>query len=219
MPKKKDKKEPIPDEHYRQIKEYEHHFNGLETEIRKFASAWLLAALGAIAFLIRGDITNPLVQPRVLVAIVCLMGNIGLVVLWVLDQLVYHRLLNAVFLLGLRMEYLHSKLPPIRTLMVLYSKKRGMARYIRFYYLAPMVVLTVASLIASLWWSTSDAEASASSSAVAFLSTAVCALIVAWTWWRSNHRESYAEISEGFGDSDFAQYLKDEKYEVVLSRG
>lgn len=51
----------IPDEgdldyqkNYRDIKDYEHHFNNIELEIRKLASVWLLAALGAIAYLIRG---------------------------------------------------------------------------------------------------------------------------------------------------------------------
>jgi hypothetical protein len=204
---------------YNQIKEYEHHFNNLETEIRKFASAWLLVALGAIAFLVRGAAESPLVAPKVLVPVVCLMGNIGLVVLWILDQLVYHRLLNAVFLLGLRMEYLHPNLPPIRTLMVLYSRKRGMARYIRLYYLVPMIVLALVSIIALLWWPNLESQASlapSASPAVAFCSTVMSCLIALWAWWRSNERESYDEISEGFGDPEFTQYLKKKEYETVL---
>ncbi|MGA9365512.1 MAG: hypothetical protein WBW16_14205 [Bacteroidota bacterium] len=204
---------------YNQIKEYEHHFNNLETEIRKFASAWLLVALGAIAFLVRGGAASPLVAPKVLVPVVCLMGNIGLVVLWILDQLVYHRLLNAVFLLGLRMEYLHPTLPPIRTLMVLYSRKRGMARYIRLYYLVPMIVLALVSCITLLLWPSLETQgtlALASSPAVAFCSTLMSCLIPLWAWWRSNRRESYDEISEGFGDPEFTQYLREKKYETVL---
>ncbi len=61
------------------------------------------------------------------------MGNAGLLVPWILDQLVYHRLFDAVFLLDLRMEYTDRSLPPIRTLMVLYSRKRGMARFLRLF--------------------------------------------------------------------------------------
>lgn len=42
-------------EKYQRIQVYEYHFNNLQTEIRKLASVWLLVALGAIAYLIRGE--------------------------------------------------------------------------------------------------------------------------------------------------------------------
>ena len=40
---------------YERIQMHEHHFNEMQTELRKLGSLWLLAALGAIAHLIRDD--------------------------------------------------------------------------------------------------------------------------------------------------------------------
>src|SRR4051794_3282259 len=139
------------DKAYSSIATYEHHFNDMETEVRKFASAWLLASLGAIAYLVRQQLTGLLVDAKLLIVIVCLMANLGLLILWILDQMVYHRLLNAVFLLGLRMEYMYPELPPIRTLMMVFSKKRGMARYLRFFYLVPMDALAVLATVVAIW--------------------------------------------------------------------
>ncbi len=203
---------------YGQIKDYEHHFNNLEMEIRKFASAWLLVALGAIAFIFRGGIDNPLLAPKVLIAIVCLMGNIGLVTLWVLDQLVYHRLLNAVFLLGLRMEYLDPNVPPIRTLMMLYSRKRGMARYLRLYYLIPMAVLACIAFVAVIWHIIEKREMSDWSVSLALLAPAGSLLLLLWTWWKSRRLESYDEIATGFADADFTAYLRNNQYEAILRK-
>ena len=113
----------------------------VENEIRKLASIWLLATLGAIAFIVKliyldgaGDSSSTQIDAKILIALVSFMGTLGLLVLYILDQMVYHRLLNAVFLLRLRMEYCHSFIPPIGTLMMLFSRKRGMAWYMRFYY-------------------------------------------------------------------------------------
>lgn len=185
---------------YQDIREYEHHFNNIELEIRKLASVWLLAALGAIAYLVKGaDTSTLLMKPGQLAALVCLMGNLGLLVLWILDQMVYHRLLNAVFLLGLRMEYKFKYLPPVRTLMMLYSLKRGMAGYLRLYFFIPMFVLASIALYFSPW------------------KGIACAVIPLLAYWKSKKMESYEEIAVGFDDPVFVRYLAEKKYESTLS--
>ena len=84
---------------YQRLRKYEQQYDTTQMEIRKLASIWLLAALGAVAYLVREDGSKAIVNAMILIGIVGLMGNIGLLVLWILDQLVYHSLLNAVFLL------------------------------------------------------------------------------------------------------------------------
>ena len=201
--------DPVKDDvrkNYQEIREYEQHFNSLETEIRKLASGWLLAALGAIAYLIKsaymGDPAAPaskfLVEPGLLIFFVCLAGNLGLVVLWILDQMVYHRLLNAVFLLGLMMEYKYAYLPPVRTLMMLYSLKRGMARYLRYYYFIPMAVLAGIAIYFALWIGLA------------------CALIPLLAFLKSRRLETYTEISQGFPKDGFTDYLASSGFEVTL---
>jgi hypothetical protein len=210
-------------EKYQRIQVYEHHFNNLQTEIRKLASVWLLVALGAIAYLIRGeyvgenDVTKLMIDPKLLISMVSLMGIVGLSILWVLDQMVYHRLLNATFLLGLRMEYRYTFLPPIRTLMVLLSRKRGMARFLRLFYLGPMLVLAIAS---SFWvgWYLSQSRPGGSPILVPLIIGIAALLIPAWVILKSAGMEKYHKIAEGFNDQDFVDYLREGKYEEVVQK-
>src|SRR3954467_1267945 len=188
---------PIPDsidKAYSSIETYEHHFNDMETEVRKFASAWLLASLGAIAYLVRQQLTGLLVDAKLLIVIVCLMANLGLLILWILDQMVYHRLLNAVFLLGLRMEYMYPELPPIRTLMMVFSKKRGMARYLRFFYLVPMDALALLATIVAIWRIVERSSRGVELGGVILLVLASAAVPV-WAWMTTKQAESYPEVS------------------------
>jgi len=203
-------------EKYKRMQVYEHHFNTLETEIRKLASVWLLAALGAIAYLIKGlylgdnDASKVIINAELLISIVGLMGTFGLLILWILDQMVYHRLLNSVFLMGLRMEFKHKELPPIRTLMVLFSQKHGMARYMKFYYLLPMFVLS----FVSIFFSHSYAQA-----VEVFYPVSIgygSLLIPVLVYIRSKTMEKYEEISQGFDDPEFVEYLFKKDFTRVL---
>jgi len=201
-------------EDYKAIATYEHHFNSLEAKLRELASVWLLAALGAIAFLVRQNLADALIDAKLLIGIVALMGNVGLLVLWILDQLVYHRLLNAVFLLGVRMEFVDPQLPPIRTLMMLFSRKRGMARFLRLFYLVPMLGLGAVSLAAGLW----QASSTAPWRVLPVLPGVAAVLIPVWVIWRSKRLESYEEIGSGFGDAKFDRFLLEKNYEELLRR-
>ena len=87
-------------EEYWKFVESERHFNSIQAGIRNRAATWLLAAFGAIAVLIKtSKDTTWLVPSSVLIGIVCLMATMGLLILWINDQLVYQRLLNSVFLI------------------------------------------------------------------------------------------------------------------------
>ncbi|TET67939.1 MAG: hypothetical protein E3J56_12105 [Candidatus Aminicenantes bacterium] len=206
-------------EKYQQIKEYEHRFNTIESEIRKLASGWLLVALGAIAFIVRGaylkngGTSSLMMDPKILISIVCLMANFGLLILWILDQMVYHRLLNSVFLLGLRMEYLHDNLPPIRTLMMLFSRKRGMAKYLRLYYLVPMFGLGIVSLISCFLYLNETIDSLTNVHSLICIITVIIPLFVVW---KSMNVEKYEEIAEGFKDTSFVDYLRNKNFEAVL---
>lgn len=197
---------------YPTIVSYEHHFNDLQAGLRQLASVWLMAAMGAIAWMIQEKLDTPAMDVRLLMAIVCTLGNAGLLIIWILDQLVYHRLLNAVFLLGLRMEYLDPQLPPIRSLMMLFSRKRGMSRYLRLFYLVPMGALAVVALTACNWHLPNNAV----TPGAVWLFGAGATLMPLWVWWRSTQAESYADIAEGFGDPSFVTFVRQERYESLL---
>jgi hypothetical protein len=133
---------------YRSAQTYEHHFNDTEFEIRKLASAWLLASFAAIAFLIRGELQeqSSLAGPLQLIVIVAALAQTGLFLLWILDQVVYHGLLDAAFTLALHIERRYGELPPLRSMMMRISAGAdgahgtGMARHLKLFYLIPMGV-------------------------------------------------------------------------------
>jgi len=147
---------------YATISDYEHHFNGMEFEVRKLASAWLLVSFGAIAFVVRGELgTSRMLEAAPTLIVIACLTNVGLLVLWMLDQVVYHGLLDAVFVTALRIEQKYPQLPPIRSMMMVISGGRGMARYLAYFYLVPMGILSLIAIIAaiqlpakdvSFWW-------------------------------------------------------------------
>ena len=49
-------------EHYRSFQTYESHFNTLQVTLRSLASIWLLAALGAFAFLLQGRAAELIIE-------------------------------------------------------------------------------------------------------------------------------------------------------------
>lgn len=130
-------------EHYRSFQTYESHFNNLQVALRSLASVWLLAALGAFSFLLQSEGGNLAIQRELAVAVVSLLGTVGLAVLWTIDQLVYRRLLASVFIVALKMEFDFPEIPPMRTTMLLNSpsSKGGMSPLLRTFYLVPMTAL------------------------------------------------------------------------------
>ena len=74
--------------------------------------------------------------------------------LWTIDQLVYHRLLNSVFLVGLKLEFDNPRIPPIRSAMMVASGNRGRARLIAFFYAVPIGALGLTAVAVSAYHAT-----------------------------------------------------------------
>ena len=125
---------------YKTLRDYEEHFNRTQVEVKKLASGWMLATFGAMAVIVRGDLstTNSLLDSGSLLVIIGLAGNIGLLSLWILDQLVNQRLLGAAFRVGVLLERSNPQLPPIRSKMWLNSDSHGVGRHHALFYVCPM---------------------------------------------------------------------------------
>lgn len=133
---------------YWKLSEMEERFNSSAAGVRTLASGWLLAAIGALGWLLDPGKPRSWVVPLgLLLVAVCVLGVAGFATLWVLDQLVFHRLLNSVFLVGLKMESGEPSLPPIRALMMKTVEGRGTHRWELFFYLGPLLVFVALSAI------------------------------------------------------------------------
>jgi hypothetical protein len=92
--------------------EAERHFNQLQSVYRGVASTWLLATFAGVGYLLYdkdGKVSHPGIA-----ALICLAGFVGILLIWVLDLDVYHRLLVAVFREGLAVENYYTWLPKYR---------------------------------------------------------------------------------------------------------
>lgn len=129
-----------PHEDYWKIGEMEQRFNSTQSGVRTLASTWMLAAFGAIAVLIRTEQgVTWLLHGQLLIVIVSTMASVGLFTLWIVDQMVYQRLLNSAFLVGLKLEHDISTIPPIRAVMIYAAEGVGMSGWLRLFYFVPMV--------------------------------------------------------------------------------
>lgn len=135
---------------YNHIGEEERHFNSLELEYRKLTSHWLLAALGAIGFILSKEDLVP-VNIWVMVIGICIAASLGILVIWFLDMKVYHELLHAAFREGVRLEREFPEvLPQIRNNMVKSQQGGDIIKRVMLYYFFSILLLIVIANI-SVW--------------------------------------------------------------------
>lgn len=118
----------------------ERHFNELQTGYRNMASAWLLAAFAGIGFSLSKTLRIP-IPIEFLVAAVAAAGCIGITLLWILDLLVYHRLLDSCFIEGLLLEEKYPWLPSLRSNMMKTQAGKGVLSRAVGFYLVPIDLL------------------------------------------------------------------------------
>lgn len=188
----------------------EKHFNELQLKVRGIASTWILAGFGAIAYFIKTN--QPVLEyfsTLTMINLVCLMIVIGLFVLWILDQLVYQRLMNANFVAGLYSEYRNQDEPPIRHLMIIASEFKGMSRWYNLFYFLPMTVLTIFSTTACLletFSPTGDLKEKVASIIIGVFLLLIIALI--WRYIFNNKRDTpFYNLMKSFGDEHFLALL------------
>ena len=132
----------------------ERHFNNLEAEYRKLASIWLLAGFAGMGFILK---ENPQIAvPReIALMAIGLATSVGIFLLWIVDLLVYHQLLDACFTQAKTIEKKYPKeLPQVRSSME-HTQGGGkvVTTRVRWFY----ILLTAAPVVFSaplfvLWW-------------------------------------------------------------------
>ena len=148
----------VPDQKFAQVWKVveeigvqERHFNQLQSTYRNMASAWLAATFAGFgwAFSQSGKV---FIDRDLMIAGISAAGAVGIGLLWILDLLVYHRLLDACFVEGLSLEKTFAWLPPIRSNMMATQGGRGVLFRTVGFYLAPIILLiAIAGSSLSLW--------------------------------------------------------------------
>jgi hypothetical protein len=127
---------------------FERHFNQLQASYRALASTWLLATFAGIGFVVVNQKGIPFDWP-VAVSGICLLGALGIGLLWALDLLVYHRLLDAFFFTARRIELGHAEQPPYRLNLYNIVKDQGVVSTVILFYLCGVGVLILLATLAA----------------------------------------------------------------------
>ena len=123
----------------------ERHFNNVQSNYRALASTWLLAALAGIGFVISKELTLRIPSELIIVAIGIAAG-IGVYLLWVLDLLVYQRLLDAAYIEARNLETNHEWLPQVRNNIRVFLGGKGLALIVWFYIAASELMVMIAGI-------------------------------------------------------------------------
>lgn len=209
-------------ERYWKLSDMEERYNRSSAAIRALASAWLLATLGSIGWLFSSFKYDTWPVPLgFLVILVTTLGSLGLVTLWVMDQLVFHRLLTTVFLVGLKMEKDDPELPPIRSLMIKTQEGLGTHRWETIFYLVPVCVFLLIS--GMLLFSGSERLFGVGQPYLGvdmrLLSMLLGVVQVAALLWMVSRFPSMSVLAKhaaSFGDPEFAELIKNRQYEQTI---
>ena len=203
---------------YFKLSEIEQRFNESGAGVRTLASGWMVAALAGLGWLLDPSKSGPWVVPLgLLLSMICTMAVAGIATLWVLDQLVYHRLLDAVFLVGLRMERADRTLPPIHAMMLKTIEGKGTHRWERFFYFVPLVIFAVFTAIVVIAGADSLFASEALRGARGLATALLLAQIVLIVWVLVKQRAtSLTERIAWFGDADLSRLATEASYEKIL---
>ena len=139
---------------YGQLRTFESDFDRAQLEMRRTAALWVLAAFSALAYLLMAiarvssegeSVGIDVAAGPFLGVTVCWLAILGLFVLWYVDQRVYQRMLNSVFVYGLCVEWCDSRLPQVRTQM--YFSSLNISINLSRYYSVAMAFFSLISLV------------------------------------------------------------------------
>lgn len=136
---------------YAEVGTIERHFNDLQSRYRVMASTWLLAAFAGIGFVFSRNLDTSI--PEELIATgIATASAIGISLIWILDLLVYHRLLAAAFAEGYELEQQHSWLPCIHTNMYNLHNGIGVLPKVVWFYLSGVAIQALIGAISLAIW-------------------------------------------------------------------
>jgi hypothetical protein len=162
------------------------------------------------------------------------LGSIGMITLWVMDQLVFHRLLTSVFLVGLKMEKDDQEIPPIRSMMMKTQEGLGTHRWERLFYVGPVFVFVLISFVVIIGGSKELFLPNTrffvlnthllSLSLGIFQLVAIAWMIVKFPYMSLKTKAAYfndAEFTDLFADSKVDRRVESKvksKFEIIISR-
>lgn len=123
---------------YVEIGKMEFHYGDAQIRYRSIASTWTLAAMAAIGFLISEKVE--FFAWETLIMLVGVTAAIVLCIVWIIDLVMYQRLLDAAYLEGMCLERAQRWLPQIRNNRRALLKGTGLGR-LSYYYAGGVTIM------------------------------------------------------------------------------
>jgi predicted kinase len=124
---------------------YERHFNQLQGVYRGLASTWFLACYAGIGFLYSSNLKAFPIPINLAASLTLLAVATIIILFWLLDVMVYHKLLLSVLKASEKVEK-EANLIELREFMKQSTFKFNVRRAVSIYYLLPIGVLVVSSI-------------------------------------------------------------------------
>ena len=109
---------------YTKLNEFERHFETISTNYKYIALTWLLATYAGIGFLLSNETQGLVFNHFIAVSLICILGAVGISLIWHLDMNVYHRFWAALFVEEVLMEEANPYLLQSRKITLLIDESR-----------------------------------------------------------------------------------------------
>lgn len=133
---------------YKEFGIYERHFNQIQNVFKGLASTWFLAGFTGIGYIFSTEFNSIPFDPNFASSLICLVISTGILLFWMMDVLIYHKLLRATLETG---EYFESKnkikhFIELRQNFKHYTNSLNVRTAMSIFYIVPCLILVFGSL-------------------------------------------------------------------------
>lgn len=140
---------------YLKLVQFEHHIDVISTRYKYMALSWIFGIYAAIGFMMSTEVENLPFDPIFSVIMLCVIGVVGLSIIWHLDVNIYTKFWAVAFIEEIRMERKFKFLPRSRNLEFLIDDDRERIVSQGFLYMMSNCLFFITMIAASFFVFTS----------------------------------------------------------------
>jgi len=133
---------------YRELGVYERHFNQIQNVYRGLTSTWFFAGFASIGFLYSSKLAESFPSKlEVASSFITLTIATFIILFWMMDIMVYHKLLRAAGRIAEILEYSNERFPNLRKSMGEQTRTLNVRSAISIFYITPSLILSIVAII------------------------------------------------------------------------
>lgn len=133
---------------YKELGTYERHFNQIQNVFKGLSSTWFFTGFASIGFIYTSNFPESFpTKIELACTLLTLTIATGIILFWLLDVIVYHRLLLATLEESENLEKINTELPRLRTTMKKFTKTINARFAFSLFYIIPSLIMIMTSII------------------------------------------------------------------------